>query len=350
MKNNVNTVQFEKVYSLLNTEQQKAVDAIYGPVLVIAGPGTGKTQMLSVRIANILKHTDALPTDILCVTFTDAGRTAMRQRLLNIIGMDAFKVHIHTFHSFCNQIIQEHSHKFPKNNLTLLSPLDEIEMFRELINQLPQNNPLKRMQGDPYFETKRLPWLFKIMRQEGWSSDYIKGQIKRHIDSLYTDETYVAKRKIKSTIQPGVIFEKGDIRTDKIQQLDDEFNILRSAADAFDTYTSMIQKSNFYTYDDMILWVNDLLKKDYTFRMDYLEKFQFLLVDEFQDTNGAQNELLYLLTDDEQPNIFAVGDDDQGIFRFQGANMQNIYEFVERYGNKIQRVVLKENYRSVQKY
>src|SRR5580704_19441699 len=98
---------FRTLYLTLNPEQKLAVDQIDGPVLVIAGPGTGKTQILGARIGKILLETDTDPGNILCLTYTDAGAIAMRRRLLSFIGPAAYKVHIHTFHSFCNDIIQE---------------------------------------------------------------------------------------------------------------------------------------------------------------------------------------------------------------------------------------------------
>ena len=96
---------FNQIYKGLNTQQRIAVDTIEGTVMVLAGPGTGKTQILSARIGKILLETDALPNNILCLTYTEAGVVAMRNRLLSFIGSDAYKVHIHTFHSFCNMVI-----------------------------------------------------------------------------------------------------------------------------------------------------------------------------------------------------------------------------------------------------
>src|SRR6201991_3817895 len=108
---------FEYEYARLNEMQRKAVDKIEGPVMVIAGPGTGKTQILAARIGKILLEKDAAPANILCLTYTDAGTIAMRRRLLSFIGPDAYKVHIHTFHSFCNDIIQENLPLFEKTSL-----------------------------------------------------------------------------------------------------------------------------------------------------------------------------------------------------------------------------------------
>src|SRR6185369_15391490 len=99
--------KFNQEYSRLNENQKKAVDHIDGPVLVIAGPGTGKTQILSARIGNILSNAQCGPHNILCLTYTDAGTIAMRKRLFKFIGPDAYRVHIYTFHAFCNQVIQE---------------------------------------------------------------------------------------------------------------------------------------------------------------------------------------------------------------------------------------------------
>jgi DNA helicase-2/ATP-dependent DNA helicase PcrA len=109
--------KFSAEYTRLNTEQKKAVDQIEGPVMVIAGPGTGKTQILSARVGKILLETDTAPSNILCLTYTDSGAIAMRRRLLEMIGPDAYKVNISTFHAFCNDVIQENLSLFEKNSL-----------------------------------------------------------------------------------------------------------------------------------------------------------------------------------------------------------------------------------------
>src|SRR6195952_6119257 len=126
---------FSKYYNDLNPEQKLAADTIDGPVLVIAGPGTGKTQILGARIGKILLETDTDPGNILCLTYTDAGAIAMRRRLLSFIGPDAYKVHIHTFHSFCNDIIQENLSLFEKISLDPISELERIQLFKILIDQ-----------------------------------------------------------------------------------------------------------------------------------------------------------------------------------------------------------------------
>src|SRR6478735_1419483 len=137
--------QFEQEYGRLNEHQRRAVDQIEGPVMVIAGPGTGKTQILSARIGKILlSDAQVEPSNILCLTYTDAGVVAMRKRLVQFIGPDAYRVHIHTFHAFCNEVIQDNLSMFEKTALDPISDLERIELFKELIANFPKNHPLKR--------------------------------------------------------------------------------------------------------------------------------------------------------------------------------------------------------------
>ncbi|TAE66938.1 MAG: ATP-dependent helicase, partial [Bacteroidetes bacterium] len=121
---------FQQVYQNLNEQQKLAVDTIDGPVLVIAGPGTGKTQILGARIGKILLETDAQPANILCLTYTDAGVVAMRKRLMKFIGTDAYKIPIHTFHSFCNEVIQQQKDALQKQNLEPITELEQVALFQ----------------------------------------------------------------------------------------------------------------------------------------------------------------------------------------------------------------------------
>ena len=144
--------KFNIEYNRLNTEQKKAVDHVYGPVMVVAGPGTGKTQILSVRIGKILLETDYLPSNILCLTYTDAGVLAMRQRLLQMIGPDAYSVNLHSYHSFCNSVIQQNMHLFHKRDLQPINELEQLQALMKLIDSFEDSNPLKRYKTDAYFE------------------------------------------------------------------------------------------------------------------------------------------------------------------------------------------------------
>ena len=130
------TPQFNEALARLNKEQREAVETIEGPVMVIAGPGSGKTQILTLRIANILKNTDADPSSILALTFTEAGAAAMRKRLVSLIGPDAYRVAIHTFHGFCNMIIQRSPEDFPRLiSSEQITDIDQILLVRELIEE-----------------------------------------------------------------------------------------------------------------------------------------------------------------------------------------------------------------------
>src|SRR5678810_1335992 len=127
MANRQQLEKFQEEYNRLNEHQKLAVDTIEGPVMVIAGPGTGKTQILSARIGKILLETDAQPYNILCLTYTEAGAIAMRKRILEFIGADAYKVNIYTFHAFCNEVIQDNLSLFEKISLDPISDLERIE-------------------------------------------------------------------------------------------------------------------------------------------------------------------------------------------------------------------------------
>src|SRR5438045_5767117 len=144
--------KFELEYQKLNAQQRLAVDTIEGPVMVIAGPGTGKTQILSARIGKILLDTDTQPENILCLTYTDAGVVAMRKRLQQFIGPEAYKVNIYTFHAFCNEIIQDNLSLFEKTALDPISDLEKIELLKSLIDAFPKNHILKRYRDDVDYE------------------------------------------------------------------------------------------------------------------------------------------------------------------------------------------------------
>lgn len=334
--------KFEEEYLRLNEAQRQAVDKIEGPVMVIAGPGTGKTQILAARIGKILLETDASPQNILCLTYTDAGALAMRKRLGYFIGSDAYKVNIYTFHAFCNDVIQENLSLFDKNELDPISDLEKIELFKTLIDAFPKNHPLKKYRGDVYSEIKRLDALFSAMKREGWTPEFIGGAIDSYIADLPSRDGYIAKRATKH-------FKKGDLRTDKIEEAKEKMEKLRAAVNEFDRYQELMRKRNRYDFDDMINWVIRAFRENQQFLLNYQERYQYILVDEYQDTSGTQNALVQLLISYwDQPNIFVVGDDDQSIYRFQGANIENMERFAEHYAGDLFKVALAHNYRSTQ--
>lgn len=342
MESAVKTEKFFEVYNLLNEQQRMAVDTIDGPVMVIAGPGTGKTQILSARIGKILLETDALPENILCLTYTDAGTVAMRRRLQTIIGSEAYKVHIHTFHSFCNDVIQENLSLFEKTSLDPVSELERTALFKELIDGFPKNHPLKRYRGDVYFEINNLKQLFSTMKREGWTPEFINESIDDYLKDLPTHDAYIAKRAVKE-------FKKGDVRTDKIDEEKEKMEKLRAAVNEFNKFQAMMRSCNRYDFDDMINWVIKAFEENENLLRKYQEQYLYILVDEYQDTSGTQNRLVELLINFwNKPNVFVVGDDDQSIYRFQGANVENMLGFAENYQRDLLTVVLTGNYRSTQ--
>lgn len=344
--NIVDNERFREAMDTLNHEQRQAVEQIYGPVMVIAGPGTGKTQILALRIGNILMKTDVDPRNILCLTYTEAGTVAMRRRLTSFIGAEAYNVNIHTFHGFCNKVISEHAELFSSHrDLQPVDDLERVDLFEKMIDSWPPEHVLRRLKGDLYGEMVPMQKLFDVMKKEGWSSDYVINAADNYIANLPTKEGFYYKRNnAKRGITAGDPHEKNIAdETRKIERF-------KAAARAFDQFNGIMQSNARYDFADMILWVLAEIKQNESLRYTLQEQYQFILVDEYQDTNGAQNELLFLLCGDieSQPNAFVVGDDDQSIYRFQGANLSNILEFASRWGQDLATVVLKNNYRSTQ--
>ncbi len=334
--------KFNEEYQKLNAQQQLAVDTTQGPVMVIAGPGTGKTQILAARIGKILLEPDNAPENILCLTYTDAGAIAMRRRLQLFIGADAYKVNIYTFHAFCNDVIQDNLSLFEKNSLDAISELENIQLFKKLIDNFPKNHPLKRYRGDVYFEINNLRNLFSAMKREGWTANFINEKIDAYLTDLPTRDEYIAKRATKE-------FKKGDVRIDKIEEEKEKKEKLRAAVNEFENYQNLMRERNRYDFDDMINWVIKAFEENPDVLANYQERFQYVLVDEYQDTSGTQNKLVELLTGYwDTPNIFVVGDDDQSIYRFQGANVENMLTFANNYTADLLTVVLTNNYRSTQ--
>ena len=334
--------KFREEYGKLNEKQRLAVDTIEGPLMVIAGPGTGKTQILASRVGKILLDTDTSPENILCLTYTDAGVVSMRKRLLQFIGADAYKVNIYTFHAFCNDVIQENLSLFEKNTLDPISDLERIELFKELIDTFPKNHPLKRYRGDVYFEINNLQQLFSTMKREGWTPTYICQKIDEYIVDLPNRDEFIYKRKFKE-------FNPGDLKKDKIEEEKEKKEKLRAAVNEFDRFQQLMRKRNRYDFDDMINWVIKAFEENKNLLASYQERYQYILVDEYQDTSGTQNKIVELLINYwDKPNVFVVGDDDQSIYRFQGANVENMLSFADSYKAHLLTVVLTNNYRSTQ--
>ncbi|MBP7821452.1 MAG: ATP-dependent helicase [Saprospiraceae bacterium] len=333
---------FKKIYQSLNDEQRIAVDTIEGTVMVMAGPGTGKTHILATRIGKILLETDAYPNNILCLTFTEAGVRAMRQRLLQLIGPDAYRVHIFTFHSFCNYVIQDNADTFDSSEKEPVNELEKMKFLRACIDELPAESILKQNKTNPYFYEKKVLHLLEDMKKEAWSAAYINAICEQWQVEMLDLEEYKYQRNSGT-------FSKGDLKISLIEKEKKSLQLLAAAANLYENYQAKLNQSGRYDFDDMILWVNDAFAKNQMLLRRYQEQYLYILVDEFQDTNGAQSDLIrHLVSYWDEPNLFIVGDDDQAIYEFQGARLRNIIDIYEKYRSYLQLVVLKDNYRSSQ--
>ena len=340
--------KFTEIYDKLNEEQRIAVDQLEGPVMVIAGPGTGKTQILSARIGKILLTRDASAQNILCLTYTDAGAIAMRKRLLSFIGSEAYNITISTFHAFCNEVIQDNLSAFEKNTLDPVSDLERIELMRKLIDSFDVDHPLKRFKGEIYFDIKNLLCLFSTMKKEGWTSAYLNDKIDKHLEEITTkDESSPYFKKYRYLVNRGTN-KKGEFKATYKKMLV-SLAKTKAAVNEFDNYQRLMHESGLYDFDDMINWVIDAFSSNEDLLRLYQERYQYILVDEYQDTSGTQNKIVELLIDFwDNPNVFVVGDDDQSIFRFQGANIENMESFASKFTETIKTIVLTKNYRSTQ--
>lgn len=398
------------ILSSLNEKQLEAVETIYWPVLVIAWPGSGKTQLLAARIAYILATTDYLPSNILCLTFTENAARNMRERLATMIGPDAYRVAIHTFHSFGNEILNRFRSLAHEYNDA--KPVDMIESSRildHILEWLSWDHPYKP--GYRASDTIKdvlgnignlkkwgiTPTLYRtILDLNHRAIDRINPLIREYWDQI--DMLWQKKEDKEKKIQ---LFE---LFTEKVSQLSEsEKNIgnyerfetvfIRSITEAWDSYgwdgntkimnawrdtwtqknykntrelkeISKLQKQlaladiyeayqkvlkerGLIDFSDMILEAISLIEEYDIVRMSLAETYQFVMIDEFQDTNEAQMRLIggILSVSTESPNIFAVGDDDQSIYKFQWANTKNIRDFHDTYEDT-KLIILEKNYRS----
>lgn len=399
---------FQEKLARLNTSQREAVESLDGPLLVVAGPGSGKTEILGLRVANILLKTDTPSHSILCLSFTESAALTMRQRLLQLIGPDAHKITVHTFHSFCLELINRYPHYFFQGtSFRAADQAEKTELLQELLDQLPASNPLAKQHpqsGYIYLQTilssiqdlKKAgltPEDFQIILEENASELPTINQVLEEVMSqTVSKKQFPAVGQIVQKLRKG----KGEIRpkgwispmaswvadsleralreSEKISSsvplsvwkrrwmdLDSEkkrvFKDSRygahlfSLAEIYAQYQKKLYENGLLDFDDMLIEVIKALDSEESFRLQVQEEYLYILVDEFQDTNQAQMRILTLLTDAEihegRPNFMVVGDDDQGIFKFQGASLSNIREFTTGYIQpKI--VTLKENYRSTQ--
>jgi DNA helicase-2/ATP-dependent DNA helicase PcrA len=399
--------EFQTVYKRLNAAQKQAVDAIDGPVLVVAGPGTGKTQLLSARVAHILRSTDTLPQNILCLTFTESGAANMRERLTRFIGRAAYDVQISTYHAFGGDLIRRYPEYFIDTRLE--RPVDELgkrQILTAIIDNLSYRSPLKQTRhhlgdlmstisevkrgllspadlrdiaagnlavietaskviGDSLADyTKRLPGKLAV-------AEPIFGEIYGELSALA--ETASSKPPFKNLaelaaeqLEHALSQAAGVGKTTPLtkwkndwlaKNADNQFILagaleaarIAELANVLEAYEKTLADRGLYDFDDMILRSIRVLEANNDLKYTLQERYQYILLDEFQDTNAAQLRLVELLTDNPanegRPNILAVGDDDQAIYAFQGAQYSNMLDFFHLFRDVLV-VNLSENYRS----
>ena len=386
----------------LNPNQKRAVEYLSGPLLVLAGPGTGKTQLLSEKVVYILKNTDTAPENILCLTFTDSGAYNMRERLKGLIGKEALKVNIGTYHAFGQDILAQYKNFSPDYGRILDSAIDEVVQFK-IIKALQDKLPAKDiLHGDKPKDLINTissakaagltgADLAKIAKQNIEDSEVLSSAIspllqnvvpkvfKASYENAYLPIYEVLKayenlppiverveRSIAEMARALKMAINEALATEKLKTLskwkDDYFvkdgkggyrladrvanKKLASLAVLMGWYQEYLEKNGLFDFDDMIIEALKALKNDVAFRQTLQEKYQYIMLDEFQDTNPVQLAIIKELTDYEKPIIMAVGDDDQAIYEFQGATPTNLSDFQEYYGAEM--VALTDNYRSTQ--
>lgn len=327
---------FDRLYSQLNNRQKEAVDAIEGPVMVVAGPGTGKTQILTLRIANIRRLTDTPPDAILALTFTESGVASMRKRLTEIIGNDAYRVCISTFHGFCNDIIGRYPDYFPSIiGSTNSTTIDQVQILEKIISE----HSFKKLKpfGEPFYYIGAIKEAIDTLKRENVSPEafdraveLLRSAHETNDDSVHTTGAHKGKVKGEYIKQKEMVEKNEDL------------------ASIYRLYQEALRTHKWYDYGDMIMEVVRAFEQNADLLSNLQERFSYILVDEHQDTNNAQNKLLELLCSfDTTPNIFVVGDEKQAIFRFQGASLENFLYFKTLYP-EVKLVVLEDNYRSTQ--
>jgi DNA helicase-2/ATP-dependent DNA helicase PcrA len=397
--------KLEAVYQALNSAQREAVDTIEGPLLVIAGPGTGKTQLLSARVANILQRTDTPARNILCLTFTESGAENMRARLASFIGPSAYDVTISTYHAFGGDLIRRFPEYFQETRLqNSVDELGQRQIITDIVERMSYTNPLKQTRHhlddllSTLSEVKRallkpdelrgladenIAYIHRVSRDlpkllAGFTRmpTFKKAQpvFIRILDALgahapatpvvpkFGSLAQVAVQELSAALdtaeessssKPLTIWKnEWLIKNDKNEFLlagELESKRIRALADTLEQYEAALAARGLYDFDDMILKSISVLECHADLRFTLQEQYLYILLDEFQDTNAAQSRLVQLLADnpvnEARPNLMAVGDDDQAIYAFQGAQYSNMLDFYRSYRD-VRVINLTENYRS----
>ena len=282
-----------KIYDSLNDKQKEAVFYSDGPLLILAGAGSGKTRVLTHRVAYLIHEKNVNPYNIMAITFTNKAAREMRDRINRLIGHGAEAVWVSTFHSAC------------------------VRILRRYIDRIGYNNN------------------FTI-----YDSDDQKTAIKAACKKLQVDTKFIKERAIMSAIS---MAKNNMITPEEYRNSADDIRT-KIISKVYEEYQSRLKKNNALDFDDLLVKTIELFKSDKEVLMAYQDRLQYIMVDEYQDTNKVQFEFIKLLAD-KYKNICVVGDDDQSIYKFRGADISNILNFEQIFtGTKV--IKLEQNYRS----
>jgi len=327
---------YDKEYKKLNHAQRKAVDAIDGPVMVVAGPGTGKTQILALRIGNILRKTDIKADGILCLTFTNSAVDAMRKRLVNYIGEDGEKVNVFTFHSFGLKLIEKHFKVLGMKEVPkLLEDTATPVFFDEILNS--QRWKYLRPRGDSSRYFKDLKSLISLLKRSRISIKEFSESVDEEVKSIKSDEGNVSSRGSR----------KGELKKEAEESIE-RLEKSREVAEFLEVYEKKKKEGGVIDYDDVLEGMVKIVEESEDALNEIQERYLYILVDEHQDSSLVQNEFLAKVWGElEKPDIFVVGDDRQLIYGFSGASIDHFKGFQKTF-SKAKLIPLLQNYRSTQ--
>lgn len=334
------TASFSTAYAKLNPEQKRAVDTVEGPVMVIAGPGTGKTHILTLRIANILQTAaQAGPENVLALTFTESAARTIKKRLAGLIGDEAArKVGVYTFHGFAEEVMRRFPEAFSDaGSSRLMGEVEQVLLWREVLESREVR----------WLRTPKSPFFYLA------ALNSLEDDLTRECVSLEAYAAWLDEEEKRVEADPSLRYQKsgkhgnaGDLKPDGLKRLE-RLEKGKEAIELIAAYRELARERGLYGYTDVLRMAVDTLASDDALRADLQERYQYVLADEHQDANALQHALLDALAFDEHPNLFIVGDEKQAIFGFQGADSTHFRTFLERYP-RTEVITLVENFRSYQ--
>lgn len=326
-----------------NSKQQQAIDILNGQVMLLAGPGTGKTFTVIHRIEKMLAD-GVEPSSILCLTFSDAAASEMRQRLIKKMGVVASAVDIYTYHSFCNDLIKTYPDKFEMTSgVKLITDAEKISIMKECIDDANLEFFVPS-RADRYFFTKNFISYVEKLKTQRVSKDEYMACIDTN--PMLMPRYKELESEIYEREQAGNT--KNKTRYNELEKIKTNIEKAKELWTLFELYSTKMINKNLIDFSDMINLVLTSFEEDSQFLSEVSNKYKYFLVDEYQDTNDLQNQIIFNLLDgNDEKNIFVVGDDDQIIYGFQGAKSDNIENFLTKYSNTTV-ICLEENNRSTQ--